>query len=186
MATKQKTTTKATKSSAPKETTKASAKSATQSPVKRFRALLEKHGKSEACSITIPFDVEKTFGVRSRLPVRGTINGFAFRNSIFPMRGCFMMPVNRDMRSGAGVEGGETISVVMERDTEPRVITPPADLARALKTDKEAKAVWDKLSFTHKREHVRHIEEAKKPETRQRRIENSIALLAAGKKEPRG
>ena len=60
-----------------------------------------------------------------------------------------------------------------------------ADFARALKTNKDARATWDKLSYTHRREHVEHIEEAKKPETRLRRIEKSIELLSAGKKEPR-
>ncbi|MBC7931661.1 MAG: DUF1905 domain-containing protein [Rubrivivax sp.] len=167
-------------------TTKKPTKAAAKSPVKRFRVLLEKHESSEACGITIPFDVEKTFGARARVPVRGTINGFLFRSSLFPMGGCFMMPVNRALREGAGVKGGETISVVMERDTAPRVITPPADLARALKANKGAKALWDKLSFTHRREHVEHVEDAKKSETRQRRIKKSVALLAAGKKEPRG
>ena len=79
----------------------------------------------------------------------------------------------------------QTVPVTMERDTEPRVITPPADFARALKSNKDAQATWDKLSYTHRREHVEHIEEAKKPETRLRRIEKSVAALAAGRKEPR-
>ncbi len=95
------------------------------------------------------------------------------------------MVVNRHLRAAAGVRGGETVPVHMERDDEPRTIDPPADFARALRGNKEARAVWDKLSYTHRREHVEHIEEAKKPETRERRIEKSVALLAAGKKEPR-
>src|SRR5215207_8334299 len=127
-------------------TKKESAKTAAQSPVKRFRAVVERREGGEVCSIDIPFDVEKTFGARGRVPVRG----------------------------------GETVPVTMERDTEGRVITPPADFARALKSNKEARAVWDQLSYTHRREHARHIEESKKPETRARRIEKSIALLAAG------
>jgi uncharacterized protein YdeI (YjbR/CyaY-like superfamily) len=98
---------------------------------------------------------------------------------------CHFMVVNRRMRETAGVRGGETVPVTMERDTEGRVITPPADFARALKSNEEARAVWDKLSYTHRREHVEHIEGAKKPETRARRVEKSVALLAAGKKEPR-
>jgi hypothetical protein len=118
--------------------------------------------------------------------VRGTLNGAPFRSSAFRMGGdCHFMVVNRRMREAAGVSGGETVPVVMERDTEPRAIDPPADFARALEGDREARAVWDKLSYTHRREHVGHIEEARKPETRQRRIEKSVALLAAGKKEPR-
>ncbi len=150
--------------------------------IKRFRVLLEKHGSSEATGITIPFDVEKVFGARTRVPVRGAINGFAFRSSIFPMGGRYMMAVNKEMRAGANVKGGETIFVTMERDEEPRIITPPEDFARALKAHKAAQATWDKLSYTHRKEHARAIEDAKRPETRQRRIEKAIAQLAEGKK----
>ena len=155
------------------------------SGLKRFRALVRREEGGEVCAIDIPFDVEKTFGSRGRVPVRGTINGAPYRSTIFPMGGCFMMAVNRQMREGAGVKAGETVTVVMERDTEPRVVTPPADLARALKTNKDAQAAWDKLSYTHQKEYAQSIEEAKKPETRQRRIEKAIEQLAAGKKGPR-
>src|SRR3954463_3491907 len=136
--------------------------------VKRFRALVKREEGSEVCAIDIPFDVEKTFGARGRVPVRGTLNGAPYRSSLFRMGGdCHFMVVNRQMREASGVRGGETVPVTMERDTEPRVITPPEDFARALKGNKDARATWDKLSYTHRREHVEHIEEAKKPETRQ-------------------
>jgi hypothetical protein len=158
-----------------------------KSAVKRFRALIRRDEGSEVCAIDIPFDVEKTYGARGRVPVRGTLNGAPFRSSLFRMGGdCHFMVVNRQMRESAGVSGGETVPVTMERDTEPRVITPPEEFARALKGNKEAQSTWDKLSYTHQREHVEHIESAKKPETRQRRIEKSIQLLASGKKEARG
>ncbi|HEX8148168.1 MAG TPA: YdeI/OmpD-associated family protein [Pyrinomonadaceae bacterium] len=159
---------------------------AAKSPVKRFRALVNRKEGGDVCSINIPFDVEKTFGARGRVPVRGTLNGAPFRSSVFRMGGdCHFMVVNRKLREASGVSGGETVPVVLERDTETRTVAPPADFARALEGSKEARAVWDKLSYTHRREHVEHIEEAKKPETRRRRIEKSVALLAAGKKEPR-
>jgi Domain of unknown function (DUF1905)/Bacteriocin-protection, YdeI or OmpD-Associated len=152
-------------------------------PTKRFRVLLEKHETSEATGIQVPFDVLKVFGTRARVPVRGTINGFPYRGSIFPMGGgCHYMVVNKNIRAGAKAKGGETVSVVMERDDEPRIITPPADFARALKSNKEAHAMWEKLSYTHQKEHALAIEEAKRPETRVRRIEKAIAQLAAGKK----
>ncbi|HZT59748.1 MAG TPA: YdeI/OmpD-associated family protein [Pyrinomonadaceae bacterium] len=164
-----------------KKTTKGAA---AKSPVKRFRALVNRKEGGEVCSINIPFDVEKTFGARGRVPVRGTINGVPFRSSVFRMGGvCHFMVVNREMREAAGVRGGETVSVTMERDAEPRTITPPAELTRAIKANKAAQATWDKLSYTHRKEHVRAVEEAKKPETRQRRIERSVERLAAGKRE---
>jgi Bacteriocin-protection, YdeI or OmpD-Associated/Domain of unknown function (DUF1905) len=159
---------------------------ASGSAVKRFRALIRRDEGSEVCAIDIPFDVEKSFGVRGRVPVRGTLNGAPFRASVLRMGGDrHFMVVNRKLREASGVSGGETVPVTLELDTEPRVIEPPADFARSLKDNKDARATWDKLSYTHRREHVEHIEDAKKPETRQRRIEKSIQLLAAGKKEPR-
>jgi hypothetical protein len=149
---------------------------------KRFRALLEKHETSEATGITIPFDVPATFGTRARVPVRGTINGFPYRSSIVPMGGKFMLAVNKELRAGARAAGGDTVSVTLERDDEPRIITPPADLARALRANPAAEAAWDKLSYTHQKEHARAVEGAKRPETRVRRIEKAIQQLAEGKK----
>ena len=149
---------------------------------KRFRALLEKHENSEATGITIPFDVQQTYGTRARVPVRGTINGFPYRGTIFPVGGKYIFVVNRELRTNANAKGGEMISVTMERDDEPRLITPPADLARALKAAPAAQAAWDKLSSTHRKEHARAVEDAKRPETRVRRIEKAIAQLVEGKK----
>jgi len=149
---------------------------------KRFRVLLEKHENSEATGITIPFDVPAAFGTRARVPVRGTINKHPFRGTLFPMGGKYIFVVNKQLRAAANVQGGEIISVTLERDDEPRIITPPADLARALKANRAAQAAWDKLSYTHQKEHARAVEEAKRPETRVRRIEKAIAQLAEGKK----
>jgi len=176
----------ATKKSGAKSSKASKAAGASESPVKRFRAVINRKEGGEVCAIDIPFDVEKTFGARNRVPVRGTLNGAPYRSSVFKMGGdCHFMVVNRQLRAAAGVKGGETVPVTMERDTEERVITPPADFASALKANKDARATWDKLSYTHQREHVQHIEEAKKPETRERRIEKSIETLASGKKEIR-
>src|SRR5215212_230771 len=116
-----------------------------KSPVKRFRALVRRKEGSEVCAIDIPFDVEKTFGARGRVPVRGTLNGAPFRSSVFRMGGdCHFMVVNRRMREAAGVRGGENVPVVLERDTEARTVDPPADFARALKGSEGARATWDK------------------------------------------
>jgi len=146
---------------------------------KRFRAELIQDDNTTATAITIPFDVQKVFGTRGRVPVRGTINGYPYRSSIFTMGGEPFMVVNKQMRAGAGVKAGDIVSVVMERDDEPRTIEPPADLARALKANREAKAGWDKLSYTHRKEIALAIEDAKKPETRARRIDKAIAELTA-------
>jgi len=148
---------------------------------KRFRAVLESPEGTTGTAITIPFDVEKTFGKRGRVPVRGTINGVEYRSSVFRMGDApYFMVVNRKFREAAGgLEAGETVSVVMERDDAPRTVEAPDDLDAALRTDPALLAAWAKLSFTHKREHVEAIESAKKPETRTRRIEKTVELLRA-------
>lgn len=148
----------------------------------KFQVLLEKYENSEACGFHVPFDVQEVFGTMARVPVCGTINGFPYRSSIMNMGDGHIMVVNKKMREGANVKGGDVVTVVMERDTEPRIITPPDDFAKALRKNKEAKAMWDKLNYTHQKEHVQAIEEAKKEETRIRRIEKAIEMLAAGKK----
>lgn len=145
---------------------------------KRFRTVLEQQEGSTATAIWLPFDAEQAFGKRGRVPVRGTINGTAFRSSVFRMRNePYFMVVNRQLREQGGLKAGETVSVVMERDDEPRLIEPPEDLARALGSEKAAQSAWEKLSYTHKREHVKAIEEAKRPETRARRIAKAIEQL---------
>jgi hypothetical protein len=152
-----------------------------------FEAVLEQDDKTTACGIYMPFSVPEVFGTRARVPVRGTINGFPFRSSIAPMGGRFIMGVNRGLREGAGVRAGDLVDVVLERDNEPRVIEPTQDLAEALLASPAAQIAWERLSYSHKKEFVLAIEDAKKPETRARRVAKAIGeLLAMGMKRRDG
>ena len=146
-----------------------------------FKTTLEKDDKTEATGIYIPFDVEKVFGAK-RVPVCGTINGAEFRSTIARMNGRYLMAVPKKLREAANAKGGDTIEVVLRRDTKERVIEPTEDLAKALKENSDAEAVWGKLSYTHKKEFVAAIEDAKKLETRQRRIKKTIEELLKRKK----
>ena len=92
---------------------------------------------------------------------------------------CFI-PLRRSNREAAGLEGGETLDVRLDLDTEERVVKPPADLVKALKAS-SAWDAWKDLSYTHQREHVEAIEEAKKPETRVRRIERAVQMVRSRK-----
>jgi len=149
----------------------------------RFKLKLEQYKDTEVLHAYLPFDVYESFGTRARIPVKGTINGFAFRSSIFPMGGGkFYLVVNKQMREGAKVKAGDTAEFLLEKDDAPREIETPADFAKALKANKDAQAVWDRLSFTHRKEYIGAIVEAKKPETRMRRIEKAIEMIAAMKK----
>jgi hypothetical protein len=148
----------------------------------KFKVKLDGTPSSEVAALSAPFDVEKTFGTRARVPVRGTINGFPFRSSLMPMGGCHRMVVNKDMREGAGVKAGDTVRVVMGKDESPRTVKAPVPLQRELARSKTAQANWDKLAFTHKKEMARSIVEVKQDETRARRLATVMDVLKNGKK----
>jgi hypothetical protein len=148
----------------------------------KFTAKLERREGSEVAALKAPFDAEDVFGTRGRVPVRGTINGFPFRSSLMPMGGCHMMVINKALREGAGVKGGDTATFVMERDEEERVVEVPPALKRELAKSKKAQARWEKLSFTHRKEMARSITEAKQEETRVRRLARVMEVLKTDKK----
>lgn len=131
----------------------------------------------EVAAIKPPFDVVETFQRKGRVPVKGTINGFPFRSSLMNMGDGHMMVVNATMRAGAKCKAGDTVSVVMELDEEKRTVEVPAYLKKLITADSKNKEAWDKLSFTHQKEHVRAIEGAKRPETREKRIAAMLDML---------
>lgn len=153
-------------------------------PPQKFKVTLEKVPSGTwVAYFNIPFNVKEVFGTRARVPVRGTINGFAYRSSIFPMGkgGCHMMVVNREMRDGTGVAVGDTVEVVMERDTALRTVTVPPELKKVLARDKQAQALFDKLSYTHRKEFAQWITGAKRQETRAQRLARVVPMLRRGR-----
>jgi len=148
----------------------------------KFKVKLDGAESSEGAALSAPFDVKETFGTKARVPVRGTINGFPFRSSLMPMGGCHRMVVNKQMRDGAGVKAGDTVSVVLERDDAPRTVDPPPLLKKELAKNKTARENWEKLSFTHRKEMARSITDVKQEETRQRRFAKVMDVLTNGKK----
>lgn len=130
------------------------------------------------CHIPVPFDPKKVFG-KVRAPVKVSLNGYTFRSTIALMGGTQFIPLRRSNREAAGLEGGEAIDVRLELDTDKREVAPPPDLVRALRAVAQGLARWRALSFTHQREHVEAIEDAKKPETRARRIKAAVAMVIA-------
>jgi hypothetical protein len=136
------------------------------------------------CFIPLPFDPRDAFG-KARAPVKVTLNGYSYRSTIAAMGGPPCVPLRRSHREAAGLDGGETLAVRVDLDTEKREAVPPADLVAALKASKTAWAGWNDLSYTHQREHVEAIEGAKKPETRKRRIAAAVAAVRS-RLEPSG
>lgn len=141
-----------------------------------FETVLIKHDKMDATGIEIPFDVEAVFGAK-RVPVQAEINGAEYRGSIVRMGGKYMLGVPKVFREAAGISAGDHIVVTIEKDTAERTVEIPADLAQALLA-KDLSEAFDAMSFTHRKEHVRAIEEAKAPETRLRRINKAVEMVA--------
>jgi len=140
---------------------------------KTFKATIVRN--EGMCYIPLAFDPKPVFG-KIRAPVTVTLNGYTFRSTIAAMGGPPFIPLRRSNQEAAGLDGIDTLDVRLDLDTEPRVVKPPADLVKALK----AASAWDRwqeLSFSHQREHVEAIEDAKKPETRSRRIERAVQMV---------
>jgi hypothetical protein len=158
----------------------------TQENPLRFQAQLTGRGPGGAWTyLPIPFSVPEVFGRKGQIPVRATINGFTFRNSLMPRAGVHILGVGKDILEAAGAATGDTVQVELALDEAPRTVAVPADMEAALgKAAGPAKA-FAALSNSHKKEYVDWIESAKKPETRIRRIEKALAMLSEGK-TPKG
>lgn len=146
----------------------------------KFRALLMQTGKT-AAGMEVPPEIVEGLGGGKHPAVKVTINGYTYRSSIAVMGGVFMLGVSAANREGAGVEAGQTLDVEVALDTEPRKIEAPEDFAAALAADPEAKKFFEGMSYSNQRRHVDPINDAKTPETRQRRIEKSVRTLHDGK-----
>jgi hypothetical protein len=127
--------------------------------------------------LEVPPEVVEALGGGKRPRVTITINGHSWQSRVAIMRGRYLLGLSNANRKAAGVVTGEEVEVDVEFDAEPPVVVEPADFARALDADPVARSVYDRLAYSHQREHVRAIESAKKPETRARRIEKAVATL---------
>lgn len=116
-----------------------------------------------------------------RFPVVATVNGYTWRTTVTRMRGEFLLGLNSAVREEAGVEAGDTVEVKLELDTMPRKVEVPHALADALAEDSEARAAFDRLAHTHRKEYARWIDEARRDETRRRRVTQALEMLRQGK-----
>ncbi|MFF0636650.1 YdeI/OmpD-associated family protein [Nocardia sp. NPDC004151] len=141
----------------------------------KFRAIVEPPEPMRG--LEVPPEVVEALGGGARPPVTITLNGHSWKSRVAILRGRNLLGLSNANRKAAGVEIGDEVEVEVRLDSEPRVIVEPDDFTQALDADPAARAAYDNLSHSRKREHVHAIESAKKPETRQRRIEKAIATL---------
>lgn len=149
-------------------------------PVKKsFRATLERLRSNLGWIIIwIPFNVKKVWGTRGRLRVRGEINGFAFRTSLFPTRkGEHFLLVNKKMQAGGHASEGTRAEFLLEPDTEERVVAVPAELKRILAEDKAFRRWFDGLNYSIRKWLADSITQPKSAEARVRRAEQVAEQL---------
>jgi hypothetical protein len=146
----------------------------------RFRTTILAAGKT-AAGIEVPEEVVQALGAGKRPPVRVTINGYTYRNTVAVMGGSYMIGVSYEHRTASGLAAGDVVDVDLELDTAPREVTVPAELAAALDAEPVARATFEKLSYSNKSWHTLQVAGAKSDETRQRRIAKSIEALRAGR-----
>jgi len=144
----------------------------------RFTAEFQDRG------LIVPFDAKAEFG-EARAPVAGTVNGTPFRSRLMVYGGVTYLGLRKEIRDSAGgIEDGDSVDVVIERDDAPREVDVPPALASALDSDPGARAIFDALAPSHRKEYAAWIAEAKRDETRSRRVEKALSMLHEGTKHP--
>jgi bifunctional DNA-binding transcriptional regulator/antitoxin component of YhaV-PrlF toxin-antitoxin module len=141
----------------------------------RFTATLELGGRT-ATGIEVPASVMSALEGK-RPPVAVTLRGHTYRTTVASMGGRFLIPVSAEVRAAAGIAAGDVLEVDIEPDTAPRTVEVPADLAAALAATPGGSEGWARLAYSHQKEWVRSVSEAKKPETRARRVAAAVAAV---------
>lgn len=150
-----------------------------------FDGVLDGVAGTTALSIDFPYDVQELYGVRGQVKVKVTYDGIPYRGSLAKMgRHCHFLLVRKDIRKELGKNPGDTVRVTVQRDTEERVVELPAELAELFVQNPEAKARYEALSYTHRKEYVQWVNEARRPETRHARLTKTIEMLLKDKKHP--
>jgi len=148
--------------------------------VVRFKTQLQPRGPAAAV-ILDDAQVAAVGEGAKRFPVVATVNGYTWRTTVVRMGGEFLLGLSKEVRQGAGAEAGDEVDVTVELDTAPREVEVPEALAAALAADPEAKASFDHMAFTHRKEYARWIADAKQEQTRQRRLGQALEMIRVGK-----
>ena len=150
----------------------------------RFTARLESEPNGGRF-VVIPLDLKARFG-EHRPALKATINGHTFRTRGLRYGGRYLLGFSREVREAAGIADQDELTVDIEADDEPRIVTLPPELDAALAAAPDARAFYDGLAFTHRREYAEWVGTAKKEETRARRAAAAVDRLLAGLRDPTG
>ncbi len=150
-----------------------------------FDALIQQHSNMNSAFVDFPYDVEQEFGTKGQVKVVATFDGYEYRGSLAKMgQPCYRLVLPKEIRAAIGKNPGDTVHVVLKQDEQPRVVAIPADFGRLLDQHPDLKAYFQGLSYTHQKEYIRWIIEAKKQETRDRRLLKAMEMLREKVRHP--
>lgn len=151
-----------------------------------FDAIIQNGGEKwpEASCVYFPFDVQESFGTRGQVKINATFDGIPYRGSLAYMGSGHIVILRKDIKAQVGKGHGDTVKVTIQKDTQERIVEVPEELQNAFKTAPDAKAFYDQLSYTNRKEYARWISSAKRQETKERRLAKTIEMLDSGVKHP--
>jgi len=137
-----------------------------------------------AAFVEFPFSTEELFNKKGQVKIKALFDGnVEYRGSLAKMKSdCHILGLTQEIRKQLGKTFGDEVSVSLTEDKEERVVEVAEDIVSVFNENPEAKTLFDKMSYTHKKEYIRWIEEAKKPETRENRKIKMIQMILDGKK----
>jgi len=149
-----------------------------------FEGIIEQHGEINAAFIKFPFSTEELFGKKGQVKIKVLLDGkVEYRGSLAKMKGNFhMLGLTQEVRKQLGKDFGDEISVKLWEDKEERMVEIPEDVLEIFNQNNSAFELYQKMSYTHRKEYMRWITDAKKPETRENRKIKMIEMILAGKK----
>lgn len=149
-----------------------------------FEAKIQKAGEINAAFVEFPFSVQELFGKNGQVKIKAIFDGkVEYRGSLAKMNSdCHILGLTQEVRKKLGKSFGDTVSVKLCEDKEERIVEIPEDVKTVFNENLKAKEMFDAMSYTHRKEYIRWIVEAKKPETRENRKGKIIEMILAGKK----
>lgn len=150
----------------------------------QFSAIIKQNGNMNAAFVEFPFSTEELFGKKGQVKIKALFdNAIEYRGSLAKMKSdCHILGLTQEIRKRLGKTFGDEVSVSLVEDKEERTVEIADDIVMVFNENPEAKALFDKMSYTHRKEYIRWIEEAKKPETRENRKTKMIQMIMEGKK----
>ena len=149
-----------------------------------FEAEIKQNGTMNAAFVDFPFSTEELFGKKGQVKIKALLDEkVEYRGSLAKMKSdCHLLGLTQEVRKQLGKTFGDKVTVKLWQDQEERIVEIPEDVLEVFEKNKKAFEMYQKMSYTHRKEYMRWITDAKKPETRENRKVKLIEMILAGKK----